>query len=333
MKAIALLSGGLDSTLAARIMDDMGIGLIAFNTISPFCLCNHRSSTGCFHGASAAAKLLGIKFVNMDVGKEFIEIVRNPEHGYGSNMNPCLDCRILLFRKAKEMMEKEGASFIITGEVVGQRPMSQRRAAMKLIDREAGLEGLVLRPLCAKVMEETIPEKQGWVSREKMLSISGRGRKEQFTLAQDLGIKDYPCPSGGCLLTDPGYARKVKDLLDHGELTLENCRLLRLGRHFRLGPGFKLIVGRDQAENERLPEYAKEGDLFFEPSETAAGAFALGRGAADEKILETCFSILARYCDGPEGQPRAISLRGSGLEPVSREAMPLSEGELSRCRL
>lgn len=333
MKAIALLSGGLDSTLAAKIMEGLGIELIAFNTLSPFCLCNHRSASGCFHGAAAAAKMLGLKFVSCDVAAEFIEIVRDPEHGYGSHMNPCLDCRILLFRKAKELMAREQAAFIITGEVLGQRPMSQRREAMRLIDRAAGVEGLVLRPLCAKAMEETVPEKQGWVSREKMLSICGRGRREQFSLASELGIKDYPCPSGGCLLTDPEFSRKVKDLLAHGEFTVENARLLRLGRHFRIGPKLKLVVGRDQGENERLPDHVKEADAVFMPEEGASGPFALARGNIGADAEAVCCSIVGRYCDGPEGVMRVLRKRCNGRDAFINGVIPIREEQLARYRI
>jgi len=334
MKAIVLLSGGLDSTLAARISKDFDIELIAFNTISPFCLCNHRSSTGCFHGAAAAAKDLGLKFVSLDVAPEFLKIVASPEHGYGSNMNPCIDCRILLFRKAKELMAAEGASFIITGEVSGQRPMSQRKVTLQLIEREAGLEGLVVRPLSAKVLPETIPEQKGWISREKLLSISGRSRRDQFALAKEFGINDYPCPSGGCLLTDPMFCNKVKDLVDHGTLDNDNVRLLRIGRHFRLSPTAKLIVGRDESENERLLAYTEKTDFSFIPDERFPGPNALGKGCFDEKLKELSLSIVARYCDGEAGQARLIGVqeRGTGV-PEPRYSLPMEEDAIASYRL
>ncbi|MDD5238644.1 MAG: hypothetical protein PHU96_06790, partial [Candidatus Omnitrophica bacterium] len=258
MKAIALISGGLDSTLATKIMQNLGIELICLNTVSPFCLCNHHSSKGCLYGANSTAKELSLKLVSINVTDEFLEIVKKPRHGYGSNMNPCIDCRILLFKKAKDLMYSEGASFVITGEVLGQRPMSQKLNTMRLIEKESGLQDLVLRPLSARVLEPTLPERQGWVTRDKLLAISGRGRREQMDLARELGINDYPCPSGGCLLTDPQFAARLKNLMKYEELNLNAVQLLKLGRHFRLNDKAKLIVGRDEKENLCLLNLARE---------------------------------------------------------------------------
>src|SRR3989338_7516754 len=270
MKAIALISGGLDSTLASRIVKDLGIELIALNTKSPFCLCNHKKADGsCSHEEGRVSQELGIKLIAINTSTEFMEIVKKPKHGYGSHMNPCLDCRILLFKKAKEAMEKEDASFVITGEVLGQRPMSQRLEAMRLIEKESGLEGLVVRPLSAKVLKPTIPEKMGWIEREKLLSISGRGRREQIALAVDLGINDYPCPSGGGPLTVPRFFGRLLELLLQQDLGLEDVNLLKIGRHFRLSPGLKLIVGRNESENNRLESLRKEGEPLFQPQELA----------------------------------------------------------------
>ncbi|MDP3732240.1 MAG: tRNA 4-thiouridine(8) synthase ThiI [Candidatus Omnitrophota bacterium] len=297
MKAITLISGGLDSTLATRLTQDLGIELIALNTVSPFCLCNRRSSKGCLHGADSVAKKMNLKLISIDVAEEFIGIVKNPKHGYGSNMNPCIDCRILLFKKAKEAMEREGASFVITGEVLGQRPMSQKLNTMKLIEKESGLSGLVLRPLSAKVLEQTIPEKQGWIARDKLLAISGRGRREQITLAGKLGLNDYPCPSGGCLLTDPEFSRRLKDLMKYGEFNLENTRLLKIGRHFRLNDAAKLVVGRNAQENERLLNLTRENDYLFMPADELAGPTSLGRGILNEGLIKLSCSITCRYCD------------------------------------
>lgn len=311
MKAIALLSGGLDSILASRIIKDLGVELIAFNTVSPFCLCTHRSSSGCYHGAASAAKQLGLRFLNKDVSLEFLEIVNAPKHGYGSNVNPCIDCRILLFKKAKEVMQNEGAAFVITGEVVGQRPMSQRKVTMRLIEEESGMLGLVVRPLSARIMPATIPEKQGLISREKLLSISGRSRRCQLDLAKQLGINDYPCPSGGCLLTDPGFSRRVRDLISHGELTLRNVQLLKVGRHFRLSSNAKLIVGRNEKENEHLSACSEEGGCVFAPDQIA-GPTALGMGLLTPALVELACSIVARYCDRSGGDEGGIQYRPFG---------------------
>jgi len=297
MKAIALISGGLDSTLATKLMQNLGIELVCLNTLSPFCLCNHRSSKGCFHGTNSTAKELGLKLVSINVTDEFLEIVKKPRHGYGSNMNPCIDCRILLFKKAKELMHREGASFVITGEVLGQRPMSQKLNTMRLIEKEAGLEDLVLRPLSARILEPTLPEKQGWVIRGKLLAISGRGRREQMALAREFGINDYPCPSGGCLLTDPEFARRLKDLMRYQDLNLNEVRLLKLGRHFRLDDKAKLVVGRNEKENQCLLNLARENDYLFLPSDDLAGPTSLGRGEFSEELLKLSCEITCRYCD------------------------------------
>lgn len=297
MKALALISGGLDSSLAAKLMQNLGIELVALNTVSPFCLCNHHSSKGCLRAANSIAKELGIKLISIDVAKEFLEIVKKPKHGYGSNMNPCIDCRILLFKKAKEAMYKEGASFVITGEVLGQRPMSQKLNTMKLIEAESGLNDLVVRPLSARILEPTIPERQGWISRDKLLAINGRGRREQIALARELGINDYPCPSGGCLLTDPEFSKRLKDLIAHQEFNLENIQLLKVGRHFRISPEAKLIVGRDEKENGQLLNFAKDNDYLFMPPEDLAGPTALGRGNFDQELINLSCQITCRYCD------------------------------------
>ncbi|MGA2775845.1 MAG: hypothetical protein ABSE81_07305 [Candidatus Omnitrophota bacterium] len=297
MKAIALISGGLDSILSAKIIDELGIELVAFNTKTPFCLCDHRSSLGCGSGARRAAEKLNLKFISVNVSEEFFSIIKDPKHGYGSNMNPCIDCRILLFRKARECMEKEGGSFIITGEVLGQRPMSQRLTVMKLIDREAGVEGLVLRPLSAKALKPTIPENVGWVDRDKLLKITGRGRREQIALANQFGIDDYPCPSGGCLLTVPDFSRRVRDLIKHQELNLRNVNLLKIGRHFRLNSRAKLIVGRNERENMLLSELAHENEHLFSPDEQYAGPTSLGVGVFDDDLINISAKITARYCD------------------------------------
>lgn len=333
MKAIALVSGGLDSTLASRVVKDLGIELVALNTRSPFCQCNRKKADGsCSHEAGRVSQELGIKLIAINTSTEFIEIVKKPKHGYGSHMNPCLDCRILLFKKAREAMEKEGASFVITGEVLGQRPMSQRLAAMKLIEQEAGLEGMVVRPLSARALEPTIPEKMGWIKREKLLAISGRGRKEQIALAQELEIYDYPCPSGGCLLTDPGFSKRLKDLMQYGRLCQEDIQLLKIGRHFRLGPDTKLVVGRSEAENRHLEALKEDGDFLFQP-EDLAGPSAILRGAIEgSSILESASRIVAKYCDGANEETKIICQK-SPLQEYKFIVSPNTEGELAAWRI
>src|SRR5512136_442955 len=297
MKAVILLSGGLDSTLAAELMSREGLELLAVNFKTPFCLCDrHSSNLGCGSNAIQVADALGIDLKIINATKDFLEVLQKPDHGYGAKMNPCIDCRILFFRKSKELMEEIGASFIITGEVLGQRPMSQFRRQMNIIEKEAGLVGLVVRPLSAKLLAPTIPEKNGWISRERMLDISGRSRKPQITLARDLGINDYPCAAGGCLLTDPKFAGRIRDLIKHDELDMQNINLLKHGRYFRLSPSAKLIVGRNEMENKMLSILAKEGDYVFRPA-TVNGPIAVGKGTLTVDNLQTSCRIVARYCD------------------------------------
>lgn len=333
MKAIALISGGLDSTLAARLIRDLGIELICMNTLSPFCLCNGRASKGCTNAAAGVAKNLGLRLISINVSEEFIEIVKKPKHGYGSNMNPCIDCRILLFKKAKQAMQNEAAGFVITGEVLGQRPMSQKLNTMRLIEKESGLEGLVLRPLSARVLESTVPEKEGWVERDKLLAISGRGRREQIALASGFGINDYPCPSGGCLLTDAGFSKRLKDLMKYGALNLEDINLLKVGRHFRLSDKAKLVVGRDEQENARLLNLSRENDYVFLPR-LSAGPTALGRGQFDDELLRLACSINCRYCD-LNGDLKLDMLFRRVPEDKDNlcEASPAEEGQLAVLRI
>ncbi|HEY5973898.1 MAG TPA: hypothetical protein VIU41_04085, partial [Geobacteraceae bacterium] len=203
-KALALLSGGLDSTLAVKVMLEQGIEVEALNFTSPFCTCTGKNA-GCKSEAVRVAEEFNIPIKVMHKGAEYLEIVRNPRHGYGKALNPCIDCRIFLLRKAKEYMAQSGADFVITGEVLGQRPMSQRRDTLRVIERESGLAGLLLRPLSARHFEPTIPEKEGWVDREKLLAFKGRSRKDQMDLAAELDVTNYPCPAGGCMLTEVSF--------------------------------------------------------------------------------------------------------------------------------
>jgi len=334
MKAIALISGGLDSTLATKLVKDLDIELVCLNTLSPFCLCHRHSSSGCFYGASRVAKDLGLDLISINVSEEFLEIVKKPKYGYGSNMNPCIDCRILLFKKAKETMQREGASFVITGEVLGQRPMSQKLNTMRLIEKEAGLDGLVLRPLSAKVLKPTIPEEQGWILRDKLLAISGRGRREQINLARELEINDYPCPSGGCLLTDPQFSKRLKELMQHEQLNLDNIQLLKLGRHFRISSDAKLIVGRNEEENNELENLTKNNDYLFYPPAEIAGPISLGRGNFSEDLIRLSCAITCRYCDLNGASSAKIVYRVvSGKEEKILSVSPIEEDRLKDLRI
>ena len=299
-KALALLSGGLDSTLAVKVMLDQGIAVEALNFTSPFCTCTGKNA-GCKSEAVRVAEEFGIPIKVMNKGVEYLEIVRRPRHGYGKGMNPCVDCRIFLLRKAREYMAESGADFVITGEVLGQRPMSQRRDTLRVIERESGLEGLLLRPLSAKHFKPTIPEQEGWVDRGKLLAMEGRSRKAQMELAAELDVKNYPCPAGGCLLTELSFVSKIRDVFDHAdELNLRDFRLLKLGRHFRIGPRTKVLIGRDDAENEVLGHAIQPGEAAIRWID---GGSPLGvvTGHQDEELLATAARILLRYTKG-EGE-------------------------------
>lgn len=295
MKAVVLLSGGLDSILATRLVLEQGIEVEAINFLTVFCTCTSKSRS-CLASKSAAGQL-GIKLKVMEVSQEYFEIVKKPRYGYGSNMNPCLDCRIFMFKKAKDYMYKTGASFLITGEVLDERPMSQRKQAMQIIERDSGLDGLIVRPLSARLLKPTIPEQKGWVDRDRFLAIKGRSRKAQIYLAKDLGITDYPCPAGGCLLTDAGFSRRIRDLMQHKkDFTINDVQMLKLGRHFRFNPSAKLIVGRNQDENKKLIDFTKTDDLCFYPVKTK-GPVGIGRGLFDKDSLLLATSIIAKYSD------------------------------------
>lgn len=293
MKAVALLSGGLDSTLAVRAVLNQGVEVEALNFITVFCRCTAKGSS-CLSSQGAAQKL-GIGLEVFNISEEFLEVVKQPKYGYGKNVNPCLDCRILMFKKGREHMDRNGASFIVTGEVLGERPMSQRREAMQVIERESGLQGLVLRPLSAKLLPLTVPEKKGWINRESLLDISGRSRRPQIELASNYGINDYPCPAGGCLLTDPGFALRMKDLMKNKpDFSLNDVQLLKLGRHFRLTPLAKAVVGRNEEENGKILSLAKKGDTILSVK-NFPGPLSLARGeVGHQEILQSAI-ITAKY--------------------------------------
>jgi tRNA-specific 2-thiouridylase len=314
-KALALLSGGLDSTLAVKMMLDMGIDVEALNFTSPFCTCTGKNS-GCKSEAVRVAQEFGIPIKVVHKGLDYLEIVRNPRHGYGKGVNPCVDCRIYLLRKAKEYMAECGADFVITGEVLGQRPMSQRRDTLRVIERESGLEGLLLRPLSARHFEPTIPEREGWVDRENLLAIKGRSRKELFGLADELDVKNYPCPAGGCLLTELSFVPKMRDIFDHcDELNLRDFRLLKIGRHLRIEERTKVIIGRDERDNDLLEAARQEGEaaITWLDGNTPVGVII---GRQDQKSLELASQILLRYTKAEKGASCRISVRRNGNENI-----------------
>jgi len=331
-KALALLSGGLDSTLAVRVMLDQGISVEALNFTSPFCTCTGRN-TGCKSEAVRVAEESNIPIKVMNKGLEYLEIVRKPRHGYGKGMNPCIDCRIFLLKKAREYMTECGADFVITGEVLGQRPMSQRRDTLRLIERESGLSGILLRPLSAKHFEPTIPETEGWVDRERLLAIQGRSRKEQMRLAEEMDVKNYPCPAGGCLLTEVSFVSKVRDVFAHcQELNIRDFRLLRLGRHFRITPGCKLIVGRDEAENNLLEKHVQSGEATVRWLD-GAGPLGILIGCVSDESLEVAGKIILRYTKAEKWREQPVKAVIDGNERFLRIANAFDDRDIEDYRI
>ncbi|MBU4343525.1 MAG: 7-cyano-7-deazaguanine synthase [Candidatus Omnitrophica bacterium] len=329
-KAVALFSGGLDSMLAIKLMLEQGIKVHALNFLTVFCTC---TSKGCMHQATKAAKDLGVPLKVMNITMEYMDIIKNPKHGRGRAMNPCIDCRIFTFKKAKSFMEDIGASFIITGEVLGQRPMSQRRNAIELIERRSGLEGLVVRPLSAKLFEPSLPEKQGIVDREKLVGIQGRQRETQIKLAEELGINEYPCPAGGCLLTDVGFSRKVKDLFEYiPDYNISDMHLLKIGRQFRISDKLKLFVGRDKSENERLLSFTQANDYIFDVVDIPS-PIALARGRVGREEIKTISSILLRYSDAKSNGVQVAYRIFPSDNMQSIKVEPATEQTLSHLRI
>ncbi|MBW1998235.1 MAG: tRNA 4-thiouridine(8) synthase ThiI [Deltaproteobacteria bacterium] len=296
---MAVFSGGLDSILAVQLVRVQGIEILGLFFETPF-----FPSSGA--RKSAAHIKLPLRVIN--ITESHLEVVKDPKHGYGENMNPCIDCHILMLRKACEVLEQERADFIITGEVLGQRPMSQNRKALDVIASESGRPGLILRPLSAKRLPKTIPEEKGWVDRNGLMGFSGRSRKPQMDLARQLGIREFPTPAGGCLLTDPGFSRRLKDLLTFSrDLPLRDVELLKVGRHFRVGPGTKVVIGRNERENRIIRSLCREDNLLLTPV-SVPGPTVLVVGEISPKQEELAASMTAAYSDPGGGQETDIAL-------------------------
>jgi tRNA U34 2-thiouridine synthase MnmA/TrmU len=290
-KALALLSGGLDSTLAVKLVLDQGLIVEAIDFVTPFCLCRKG---GC--GASEAAQTFNIPLKVLSTGKEYLNIIRNPKFGYGRNMSPCIDCRIFMLKKAKKYAKDIGETFIFTGEVLGQRPMSQHRKAMDIIEREAGLQGKILRPLSGKLLPVTEAEKNGLVDRDKLMGVKGRSRKKQIEMIKETNLLDYPCPSGGCLLTYKEFANKLRDLFEHKKrVSLKDVSLLKVGRHFRFGKN-KIVVGRNKAENEVLLKIKPKNDYYLEVPNYGRPITIL-QGPKTRRAIEQAACLTAFYSD------------------------------------
>ena len=292
VKALGLLSGGLDSILATELIRKRGIKVVAFNVKTPFCIPKKNGTSE----AVQAANQLKVPLKVVSVEKDYLRMLRNPKFGYGKNMNPCIDCKIFMIKKAKKYAREIGADFIFTGEVLGERPKSQHYPALRLIETEAGLKGKLLRPLSAKLLPETVAEKKGLVDRAQLLGIEGRSRKPQLQLAREFGITRYPSPAGGCLLTCEEYSKKLRDLLAHKKrVSKGDIDLLRVGRHFRFGKN-KIIVGRNEGENKFLTEHKSPKDCFFELPDIV-GPTTLLQGPKTKRAVELAAQMTAYYSD------------------------------------
>lgn len=330
-RALGLFSGGLDSILAAKVIQNQGVEVVAINFTSPFFGCSPTVD-----GEPVAARYAEryqIPFRSIPLGEAFLEMLRHPRHGYGSALNPCIDCKTFMLRCARELMAEYQADFVFTGEVVGQRPMSQRLDTLNLINRESGLGGLLLRPLSAKYLKMTVPEAEGWVRRDELPAIRGRGRKDQMRLAAELGVDDYPTPGGGCLLTEESYIPKVKDLLDHQQAPqVRDFHLLRTGRHFRLSERCKLVVGRDSSDNEKVLASIGAGETTLRWAD-GGGPLVLLVGEADQAAIDLAGRILLRYTKAAKGMMGRLSVQKDGRRSELQVVNDLQEEELERLRI
>jgi tRNA U34 2-thiouridine synthase MnmA/TrmU len=300
---LSLLSGGLDSRLAACVLREQGIEVHGVVFESPF-----------FSSAAArkASEQLGLPLHVLTFTDDIIGLVEHPPHGFGGEMNPCIDCHARMLRRAGALMEELGFQFLGTGEVLNQRPMSQNMASLALVARESGYPDLIVRPLSARLLPETRPEREGWVDRSRLLDLQGRSRKPQMKMAARFGITEYPTPAGGCLLTEPNFAARLRDLRKHeGIRDMRAIEQLRFGRHFRLGPRTKVIVGRNQQDNDWLESNA--GNDVVMAVEDVPGPTALIHGEASEETIGTAASICARYAPRAANAGSAtVTVRGPG---------------------
>ncbi|MBF0556447.1 MAG: hypothetical protein HQK96_18165 [Nitrospirae bacterium] len=327
VKAAALFSGGLDSTLAIISMLRQGVEVTAISFQNHFgCDITDRSS--CSKDPYAASEKFGFDVKLCHLADKFIEIVKHPKFGHGKNMNPCIDCRILMLKEAKVFLEMTGGDFLITGEVIGQRPMSQRRECFPLIDKEAGVAGMVVRPLSAKLLPPSRAELSGLIDRERLHAFNGRTRRPQIELAREFGLTDFPNPAGGCLLTDPIYAYRLKELFSHvPEPPVRDINLLKIGRHFRLSETCKAVVGRDEVENNAIDAHAAEGDITM-AVEDVGSPVTIVTGAADTNALNAAASLTARYADSKYENSVTVSaykIAGGGAR------VPLAQMTVAPC--
>ena len=310
-KVVALLSGGLDSQLAIKMMQEQGFDVSAVAIKTPFC--DFDCGRGCGFEIRERADDLDVNLKTVYLGDEYIEMLKHPKHGIGAGFNPCIDCRSMMFDAAKKHMEEIGAEFIISGEVLGQRPMSQHAPALRTIENESDLVGKIVRPLSAALLPETDPEKDGLIKRENLGMIRGRTRRGQLDMAKKYGIENPPNAGGGCLLTEPHFGIKAKDLFSHTKNpTINDIDLLKIGRHFRLDKETKFIVGRNKDENEMIKAIALPGDILLEAKDFV-GPVSILRGSNAKQHLKFASSITLRYSDAPNNEQAIVSIRDNDL--------------------
>lgn len=319
--AIALFSGGLDSALAILLLLRQNVEVTALTFMTHFGCDVTSDRSSCGSNPYPMADKYGFNVKLMHLGQKFVDIVVDPKFGRGANMNVCIDCRILMINEAKRCMQLMDADFLVTGEVMGQRPMSQRKPIMNMVEKQVDLGGRLLRPLSARLLPPTLPEKLGMIDREKLEGISGRSRKRQMELAKEFGLEDYPSPASGCLLTDYGYSARLKDLLAHTEnITFEDLNLLRIGRQFRISERAKLILGRNQEDNLRITQYLNDSVYRLEAKETGSPVGMLYGELTDEDFTLSA-SIIARYTkDRNKPSVRVTAERGAECKVIDTTA-------------
>lgn len=340
--ALGLFSGGLDSILACRVIADQGVCVKALKFVTPFF--DHELLARQEAYQKKIQRQYGIDVELIDLSDGYIELLRNPAHGFGKNFNPCIDCKILMLTRAKELMDDYGASFLITGEVLGQRPMSQRRDTLNVIERDSLCRDFLLRPLSARFMNPTLPEREGWVDREKLYGFAGRGRKEQIRLARELAITEFPAPAGGCVLTDPNLAARIERFygglfsIGRKDIEVNDIKLLLVGRQFRLPGGHWLILGRNQFENKRMLSLCDTDDWLLHMPERPGPTALLRRaektvaGTFDEQqIISYATGLVVRYGRKKDGVvlPGQVLLKRQAGEQLLKAA-PLEDAEFKK---
>jgi tRNA-specific 2-thiouridylase len=306
-KAVGLFSGGLDSILATKLVTEQGVTVVALHFRLPFGVPGREPTED---RLSRMAALVGASLMTLEADDEYLKFVRTPEHGHIKQMAPCIDCVAYMLVKARELAKEIKADFVFTGEVVGQRAICQNKRTMKQIEGAVGLEGRLLRPLSAKLLEPTIAELTGLVRRERLLDLKGRSRRRQIRLAHEFGLFDYPIPGTGCMLLDKNFAARARDAAAHDQLTFPEIGLLKYGRHFRLDSGAKVVVGRNEQENKRIDELAATGDVLCRPTKVMGPVAVLRSKKVTKKDTEIAARICARYTDAPEGKPVRMSCAG-----------------------